>query len=127
MRSNFPDLGRQLRSVKLGMVDYKHLADPHSPTDFLTHLMQDELGGNPADAVIFAGPKAFIDEPVTPDKLKAILEPSTYPVFYMNYMRWRGRAIRRPGARCDQVDRGEAPAGLRIHDYATPRFMDFLD
>ena len=23
------------------MVDYKHLADPHSPTDFLTHLVQE--------------------------------------------------------------------------------------
>ena len=82
---NFPDLGRQLRSVKLGMVDYKHLADPHSPTDFLTHLVQDELSGNPADAVIFAGPKAFLDEPVTPDSLKDI-GTIAYPVFYMNYM-----------------------------------------
>lgn len=82
---NFPDLGRQLRSVKLGMVDYKHLADPHSPTEFLTHLVQDELAGNPADAVIFAGPKAFLDEAVTPDSLKD-LSNITYPVFYMNYM-----------------------------------------
>ena len=82
---NFPDLGRQLRSVRLGIVDYKHLADPHSPTDFLTHLVQDELSGNPADAVIFAGPKAFLDEPVTPDSLKDI-GTIAYPVFYMNYM-----------------------------------------
>jgi hypothetical protein len=82
---NFPDLGRQLRSVKLGTVDYKHLADPHSPTDFLTHLVQDELSGNPANAVIFAGPKAFIDDQVTPDSLKDIGTIS-FPVFYMNYM-----------------------------------------
>ncbi len=82
---NFPDLGRQLRSLKLGIVDYKHLADPHSPTEFLTKLVQDELAGNPADAVIFAGPKAFIDEPVTPESLKDIGAIS-YPVFYMNYM-----------------------------------------
>jgi hypothetical protein len=82
---NFPDLGRQLSSVKLGMVDYKHLADPHSPTEFLTKLVQDELAGNTADAVIFAGPKAFLDDPVTPDSLKDIGN-ITYPVFYMNYM-----------------------------------------
>jgi hypothetical protein len=82
---NFPDLGKQLSSLKLGMVDYKHLSDPHSPTDFLTHLVQDELAGNPADAVIFAGPKAFLDQPVTPDSLKD-LGGITYPVFYMNYM-----------------------------------------
>jgi len=82
---NFPDLGKQLRSLRLGMVDYKHLADPHSPTDFLTHLVQDELAGNPADAVIFAGPKAFLDEPVPVDSLKDI-GAIGYPVFYMNYM-----------------------------------------
>ena len=82
---NFPDLGKQLHSVRLGMVDYKHLADPHSPTDFLTHLVQDELAGNPADAVIFAGPKAFLDEPVAVDSLKDI-GAITFPVFYMNYM-----------------------------------------
>jgi len=82
---NFPDLGKQLSSVKLGMVDYKHLSDPHSPTDFLTHLVHDELAGDPADAVIFAGPKAFLDQPVPMDSLKDI-GAIVYPVFYMNYM-----------------------------------------
>lgn len=82
---NFPDLGRELGSLKLGMVDYKHLADPHSPTDFLTRLLQDELPGNPADAVIFAGPKAFLDQPVAQDSLKDI-GAINYPIFYMNYM-----------------------------------------
>jgi hypothetical protein len=82
---NFPELGKQLESVKLGMVDYKHLADPHSPTEFLTRLVRDELAGNPADAVIFAGPKAFLDQPVAQDDLKEIGNIG-YPVFYMNYM-----------------------------------------
>ncbi len=82
---DFPGLGKELRSLKLGMVDYKHLANKHSPTDFLTHLVQDELAGNPADAVIFAGPKAFLDEQVTQDNLRE-LEGIGYPVFYMNYM-----------------------------------------
>jgi hypothetical protein len=82
---NFPELGKQLESVKLGMVDYRHLADPHSPTQFLTHLVQDELAGNPADAVIFAGPKAFLDQPVAQDDLKEIGDID-FPVFYMNYM-----------------------------------------
>lgn len=82
---DFPGLGRELGRLKLGMVDYKHLADPHSPTDFLTHLVQEELAGNPADAVIFAGPKAFLDEPVTQESLKDI-GAIGYPIFYMNYM-----------------------------------------
>jgi hypothetical protein len=82
---NFPELGKQIESLKLGVVDYKHLADPHSPTDFLTRLVQDELAGNPADAVIFAGPKAFLDQPVAQDDIKEIGNIG-YPVFYMNYM-----------------------------------------
>ncbi len=82
---NFPDLGRQLSSLKLGMVDYKHLADPHSPTEFLTRLVHDELAGNTADAVIFAGPKTYLDEQVSQDSLKEI-GAIDYPVFYMNYM-----------------------------------------
>jgi hypothetical protein len=81
---NFPDLGKALSSLKLGMVDYKHLVDPHSPTEFLTHLVQEELAGKPADAVIFAGPKVMLDESVTQDNLKDI-SGLTYPVFYMNY------------------------------------------
>lgn len=82
---DFPGLGRELSSLKLGMVDYKHLADKHSPTDFLTRLVQDELTGSPADAVIFAGPKTFLDEQVAQDSLKDLTTLS-YPVFYMNYM-----------------------------------------
>jgi len=82
---DFPGLGHQLSSLRLGMVDYKQLADRHSPTDFLTRLVQDELVGTPADAVIFAGPKAFLDEPVPPETLKDI-GAIGYPLFYMNYM-----------------------------------------
>ena len=82
---DFPDLGRKLSSLRLGMVDYKKLADPHSSTDFLSHLVETELSGNPADAVIFAGPKAFLDEPVPADTFKDI-GTVNYPLFYMNYM-----------------------------------------
>jgi hypothetical protein len=84
-RIDFPELGKALASLKLGMVDYKKLSDKHSETDFLTKLIQDELGHNSADAVIFAGPKVLLEEDLPPDSFKDITSIS-YPVFYMNYI-----------------------------------------
>jgi hypothetical protein len=81
---NFPELGKALGSLKLGMVDYKKLSDKHSETDFLARLIQDELAHNSSDAVIFAGPKVMLDEAVPADSFKEITGTS-YPVFYMNY------------------------------------------
>ena len=81
---DFPELGKALTTLKLGMVDYKKLTDKRSETDFLTHLIHDELGSNTSDAVIFAGPKVMLDEAPAPDSFKDIAA-STFPVFYMNY------------------------------------------
>jgi hypothetical protein len=82
---DFPELGRALSSIKLGMVDYKKLTDKHSETDFLTRLIQSELGNANADAVIFAGPKVMLDEQPAPEALKDI-SSVPFPVFYMNYV-----------------------------------------
>jgi len=99
---NFPELGKALASLKLGMIDYKKLTDKHSETDFLTKLIQDELAHNSSDAVIFAGPKVMLDESVPADSFKEIAG-APFPVFYMNYNLtpqqnpWRdsiGRAVR---------------------------------
>jgi hypothetical protein len=81
---DFPELGKALSTLKLGMVDYKKLSDPHSGSDFLSKLVLDELGGNKTDAVIFAGPKIGLTDNVPPDNLKD-LASVPYPVFYMNY------------------------------------------
>ncbi|MES1261892.1 MAG: acetyltransferase [Acidobacteriota bacterium] len=81
---DFPELGKALATLKLGMVDYKKLTDKRSETDFLTKLIQDELGHNTSDAVIFAGPKVMLDEAPSPDSFKDIAA-SPFPVFYMNY------------------------------------------
>jgi hypothetical protein len=81
---NFPEMGKALASLKLGMVDYKKLTDKHSASDFLTKLIDDELGHSNADAVIFAGPKVMLDDTVQPDTLKEY-SGTPYPVFYMNY------------------------------------------
>lgn len=84
---DFPGLGKALASLKLGMVDYKKLSDPHSGSDFLAKLVLDELGNNKSDAVIFAGPKVGMTDNVPPENLKE-LNSVAYPVFYMNYNLW---------------------------------------
>jgi hypothetical protein len=81
---DFPAMGKALGSLKLGMVDYKLLSDPHSGGEFLTKLIADELRSNQSDAVIFAGPKVNLDDNGTLDGLKE-LASVPYPVFYMNY------------------------------------------
>jgi len=81
---NFPELGKAISTLKLGMVDYRKLTDKRSETEFLTKLIQDELGHNTSDAVIFAGPKVMLDEAPAPDSFKD-LAVTPFPVFYMNY------------------------------------------
>jgi hypothetical protein len=82
-RIDFPELGRSLRSLKLGMIDYRKLTDPHSGSAFLRKLIVDELAHNTSDAVIFAGPKVMLDDDLM-DGIKELSSVS-FPVFYMNY------------------------------------------
>jgi hypothetical protein len=84
-RIDFPALGGALESLNLGTVDLKRLSQKNGETDFLASLIQRELGhGDHQDALIFAGPKAMLDENVSVDSLKEVGEVN-YPVFYMNY------------------------------------------
>lgn len=82
---DFPALGKALASIKLGMVDYRKLTEKYSENDFLARLIQDELGNNSADAVIFAGPKIMLDGPAPATTLKEDIAAVSVPVFYMNY------------------------------------------
>ena len=81
---DFPALGKAVTRVKLGTVDYKKLTDPHSEIEFLTSLVEGELGNASTDAVIFAGPKVMLDQNIAAEVLKD-LSSITFPVFYMNY------------------------------------------
>jgi hypothetical protein len=102
-RIDFPALGDALRSMHLGTVDLKRLSNKNGETDFLTNLIQQEVGGEDRpDALIFAGPKALLDENVSRDSLEKVGDVE-YPVFYMNYnlqpqnVPWRdsiGRAVK---------------------------------
>jgi hypothetical protein len=82
---DFPGLGDAVESLSLGTVDLRRLADKHGDTAFLTNLIQQEVKpAEQVDAVVFAGPKAMLEENVPADSLKEIGELAA-PVFYMNY------------------------------------------
>jgi hypothetical protein len=88
-RIDFPAIGRAVQSMKLGTIDLGKLAEKNGETSFLEGLLQEELGSGspPPDAVIFAGPKAMLDDNVPAESLKA-LGDLPYPIFYMNYNLW---------------------------------------
>jgi hypothetical protein len=82
---DFPALGKALQTMKLGTVDVGRLSQKHSETDFLTDLIEKEVGTTShPDAVIFAGPKTMLDADVPQDDLRRI-GGIECPVFYMNY------------------------------------------
>jgi hypothetical protein len=82
---DFPALGKALQTMKLGTVDVGRLSQKHSDTDFLTDLIEKEVGtSSHPDAVIFAGPKTMLDADVPQDDLRRIGDIEC-PVFYMNY------------------------------------------
>ncbi len=84
-RIDYTGLGEALESLNLGTVDVKRLSQKHGETLFLTDLIQRETGGTePPDALVFAGPKAMLEQNVPGDELKKVGTVG-YPVFYMNY------------------------------------------
>ncbi len=85
-RIDFPALGESLAALNLGTVDLKRLSQKHGDTEFLTNLIRREVASpdNKPDAVVFAGPKAMLDENIPQESLKEIGNLN-YPVFYMNY------------------------------------------
>jgi hypothetical protein len=83
---DFPALGDALKTLNLGTVNFRQLAQKHSDSEFLSGLMTRELKDEreTPDAVIIAGPKVTLDDSVSPDAWKQIGEVKT-PIFYMNY------------------------------------------
>jgi hypothetical protein len=83
---DFPGLGKAVKTLNLGKIDVKQLAQKHGDAEFLADLMTKEIKGNQdqPDAVIIAGPKAAVDDSLPPDALKQLGEVK-FPLFYMNY------------------------------------------
>jgi hypothetical protein len=85
-RIDFPALGEALASLNLGTVDLRRLTQKHGDTEFLTELIRREVATpqETPDAIVFAGPKAMLEENVPQESLKQIGELHS-PLFYMNY------------------------------------------
>ncbi|MEN6605565.1 MAG: acetyltransferase [Bryobacteraceae bacterium] len=82
---DFPGLGKALGSLQLGTIDVKRLGRKHGDTEFLEDLIRREvLGARHVDALVFAGPKALLDQNVPEGALRQWGQVD-YPVFYLNY------------------------------------------
>jgi hypothetical protein len=84
---DFPALGEALSSINLGTVDLQRLGNKNGDTEFLTTLIRKEVGSgdnSTPDALVFAGPKAMLEENVPHESLREVGDLQ-YPVFYMNY------------------------------------------
>ena len=84
-RIDFPALGTAVDSLALGTVDIRRLAEKNGDTQFLSNLVRREVGGSKFDAVVFAGPKALLEENVPAEDLKQMGQVDS-PMFYMNYI-----------------------------------------
>jgi hypothetical protein len=82
---DFPGLGKAVRTLNLGRIDVKQLAQKHADAEFLAGLLTKEIKSNQdkPDAVIIAGPKAAMDDSLPADALRQ-LGAVKFPVFYMN-------------------------------------------
>jgi len=83
-RIDFPGLGESLNSLNLGTVDLQRLSDKHGDTNFLADLIAKEVAPGATDALIFAGPKAMLEENIPSAQIRQVGDIE-YPVFYMNY------------------------------------------
>ncbi|MFN7925335.1 MAG: acetyltransferase [Bryobacteraceae bacterium] len=85
-RIDFKALGESLKEVTPGAIDLKLLGKKHGETDFLAELIAKEtvVSAKP-DAMVFAGPKALLDQGIPEDKLRQIGEVE-FPMFYLNYI-----------------------------------------
>ena len=83
---DFPALGEALRSLNLGTVDVKRLAQKHGDAEFLTNFITQEITGSKEqpDAVIIAGPKVSVEGGMSQESFKEAGDLK-FPVFYMNY------------------------------------------
>ncbi len=86
---DFPSIGSAIEEIRLGTVDLKALQTKNSETEFLSDLLQKEIGSGedgvePYDALIFAGPKVLLDANVPQEALRSV-GPVGFPVFYLNY------------------------------------------
>ncbi len=94
-RIDYQSLAEALESLNPGTVDIGRLARKDSDAMFLADLVRKETSAEErVDAVVFAGPKAMLEENVPAEELRKIGQ-LPFPLFYLNYnlnpavMPWR--------------------------------------
>jgi hypothetical protein len=97
-RIDFPALGRSVRSLQFGTVPLQQLAEPESTENFLTGLLQKELGSRsepPPDAIIVVSPTMPEDNGIR-NRISSAQFRVSCPIFYLTYnpdpvnYPWRG-------------------------------------
>jgi hypothetical protein len=85
VRIDYQGLGEALETLNPGTIDVARLSRKNSDAMFLADLVQKETASaDRYDAVVFAGPKAILEENVPAEELRKIGQLA-FPLFYMNY------------------------------------------
>ena len=88
-RNAFGELSQALQQLELGTVSYRAL-QKHTSTELLAALARQETTAKqPADAVIFLGPSAHIEEKM-PKEVASVLGTNSPRFFYFEYFPWFG-------------------------------------
>ena len=91
-RIDFPALGRAIKSLSPGTVNFSHLGKGKE-TDFFGRLLHDEVTNDRTlDALVFLGHDPFTGKRVAREFVSS-LDRGRYPVFYLNSSRHRWRGI----------------------------------
>src|SRR5262249_52291990 len=85
-RIDFPAQGEAVRTVRLGVVDYRRLQDPESGARFLAGLLAEHLAVQDPqpDAIVIAGPKFTLEKRIS-QHLSRQAGRSRSPVYYLNF------------------------------------------
>jgi len=82
---DLPSIGKAIRALHLGTVDLQQLEAKNRETTFLEQVLTEEIGEDSLDAVIFVGPKYYLDSNVSA-AIVSRLSTIDAPVFYLNYV-----------------------------------------
>ena len=79
-RIDFPQLGKALANLKLGVVDYRRLQEKDGESRFLASLLEEEFH----DAIFLVGPKSGLERGSSVQNQRSRSTPFS-PLFYLNY------------------------------------------
>ncbi len=117
-RIDFPALGKAIREVPMGTVEYSQLKDPDREPRFLGDLLAGELetGSANSDAIIVIGPRLDFDRRI-PRQLPGNVGELKCPIFYLSYNQDRANPWQDTIASVVKVHRGLEYSIAAPHDF----------